>query len=324
MPLNITVHLDYTTGKLAWNRNNGQHAQKYFHCVHGSLVVVGLSMEVMNVLVPVTTGAIEQDGEKGYGWHKQILIKFPTISLLFTHNVDCIWAVRAGTKHAKISIAVSDSTTLNYVFFFWNNFCLQGTGQKGSSYSLLGEVKDVARLRSLWKCRAVLCLTLVGGHNCGNALAPFVFHGAMLRSSAGAWHHFPAGLTFSMWPVQTPGVSAALRRVECKGVQLGCLSKPSPLRYRNQGVEQSSFFFPPCFHMWKCKISFWAIASRQFLPEVVKAVEQTSLLQNIFSSGGEATCGFFTDTGHFSWVFSGVFSFTALSFPIDFTRSKLD
>jgi len=28
--------------------------------------------------------------------------------------------------------------------------------------------------------------------------------------------------------------------------------------------------------MWKCKISFWAIGVRQFLPEVVNAVEQTN------------------------------------------------
>lgn len=113
MPLYIAVHLDCTTGKLAWNRNARQHAQKYFHCVRGSLVM-GCSMEfstVMNVRVQVTTGAIEQDGEKGYDWHKQILIKIPTISLLFTHNVDCISAVLTGTNHGKISTAVSDSST---------------------------------------------------------------------------------------------------------------------------------------------------------------------------------------------------------------------
>lgn len=41
--LNITAHLDCITGKLAWNRNTGQRAQKYFLCAHSSLVV-GLSV----------------------------------------------------------------------------------------------------------------------------------------------------------------------------------------------------------------------------------------------------------------------------------------
>lgn len=127
------------------------------------LLGVGFSVEVMNVPVPATTGATEQDGEKGCDWHEQILIKFSTISLLFSHNVDCIWAALAGTKRVKISTAVSDSTTWNCVFFFWKNFCLQSTGQKGSSYVLLEEVKDAARPGSLWKHRAVLCLALVEG-----------------------------------------------------------------------------------------------------------------------------------------------------------------
>ena len=60
---------DCTTGKSAWKRNTRQHAPKYFHHVHGFLVVRS-SVELMNVLVPVTTRAIDQNGEKGYDWHK--------------------------------------------------------------------------------------------------------------------------------------------------------------------------------------------------------------------------------------------------------------
>lgn len=129
---------------------------------------------------------------------------------------------------------VSDSTTLNSVSFFWNNFCLEQRperlqplrgGQKHNQAKVFVEVQSYVVPGPCW------------GHSCGN-VCTFVFCGAMLPSSAGHWH-FPEGLTSSMWPFQKPRVSAAQ---QSQGIQPGCLSKLSSLGHRNKGIEQSAFF----------------------------------------------------------------------------------
>lgn len=55
----------------------------------------GVGVEVMSVLVPVTSG--EQCGERRHDRHQEVLISFPTITLLFVH-VGGIWAFLTGTK----------------------------------------------------------------------------------------------------------------------------------------------------------------------------------------------------------------------------------
>lgn len=218
----------------------------------------------------VTSG--ERGGERRHDRHQEILVSFPTLTLLFA-NVGGIWAFLTGAKcenkHPSLTASLLVMLPVSEAAF------AQSVGWKGSAAaSWRGQRWSQAKVSvQVWTCCAQPLLEGTTVEIPSHLTLSMV----LLHGLAGDQYDFGAALMFPTWSIQAPRVAAASHRVEREGFLLGCLSKPSLLRCRNQGrmvVECFVLFIFFCFHIWKCKISFWATAFRQLLPEAVNTVEE--------------------------------------------------